>query len=158
MIGVGTFLAFLAVVFFLLCGVSIEEDESGGKMGILFIFGLASIVGSNYVFYHDGFSSGKKEGMEAGIEIGMRERLNEPVDDISRLYGYAVRNKSYHKERINDETPERAKYLLELKDVISNFRVRLSKVEITKEVYHKVESGRIYPEELETELTDPSPP
>ena len=130
----------LALLLFVGLGYLIKGRDLIGICFCLFA-GLVFLVGSHFISYYEGESRGRI----IGVKIGIRARLNEPVDDKARLYGYAVRNKSYIKKRINDETPEKAEYLLELEDTISAFSVILDKVEVSKEVYDEVESGLVYP-------------
>lgn len=149
----------LAALFLVGAGYFLKKDLAG--VLVCLFLGLFCLVLYGFISNDKGFNTGKK----IGIKMILRARLNEPIDDISGLYGYEVLNKSYFKERINDETPEEAKYLLKLEDRISAFRIVLDKVEVSEEVYNEVESSRIYPEELEAELksrlrdpNDPSPP
>ena len=73
------------------------------------------------------------------MKIVIRKRLNEPVSDVWKLYGYKVITKTIFKN--SKETI----YFFDLKDVLSGYDLVLRKIRVSKKIYDHIDSGKTYP-------------
>lgn len=80
-------------------------------------------------------------GKNIGIKI-MRKRLEEPINEAWKLFGYKVIGK-----RISRDS-KGTRYFFDLKDVLSGYNQIFLKVEVSKRIYYNIKSGKTYPLKL----------
>lgn len=74
----------------------------------------------------------------------VRQRLNEPVTSEAQLYGYEIIDKRYFKEKASFDSPEESTYLIDIRDLLSSYSGVFTDVEVSEEIYTKIEKGKSY--------------